>query len=280
MNTQTQHQKTQQQNESTKPKTVDLSPLLQFRETRNALVDRMASTGKTRALLGDIVKPRFNPDEDGVTHINISSIAKTELGKLLDVNAQCHINHPDLGTFQCLGGLWYYISGDRDDSFRTVYGKKCVVKGKKTPRKYIDGFKTIIAEATWIKVILNPNIMNLLMQSELPLVSYFVQGEVSVITAEHKWLTHVLEECRRCLKMNQQIVNSFTPTEENPKFNDELLVSPNFDFIAEMERKQTEEFFAEKKKFSKSYNKPYEKRNYSNQSDRPQRAARVNNNQQ
>lgn len=221
-------------------KPVDLSRLLNFNDTRSQLMSQAATRGKSAGLINRAFKNQpkkgYDPEKDGIEHINFSSIGKTDLGKLLDINARSRINHPQLGLFESLGGIWYYLCGDQNDMFRSMYGRKCNIMGKKAKQNFVEGFRTIMAEATWIKVIQNTDLTNMILQSEAPFVSYFIQGEpgIAVLTSQHNWYAPVLEEIRRALKQNQKITEDFVATEEAPVLTPDMLVSPNFDFIEEL----------------------------------------------
>jgi hypothetical protein len=238
-------------------KTVDLSPLLKFKETRSQLVAQAAIKGKSAGLINQAFKKQtkktYNPETDGVDHINFSSCGKTSLGKLLDINARSRIHHPQLGLFESLGGIWYYLCGDQNDMFRSLFGRKCNLVGKKSKQNFVEGFRTIIAEASWIKVIQNPELIDMILKSDSPFVSYFIQGEpgIAVLTSQHQWYAPVLEEIRKALKKNQQITQDFVATEEVPTLTPDMLVSPNFDFIEELGTFNKPNKPIEKKKFSK-----------------------------
>lgn len=52
----------------------------------------------------------WNPDEDGVTHINIYSKGKTELGRWLTNFSYSPFNHPEYGKFLSMEGFWCWVS--------------------------------------------------------------------------------------------------------------------------------------------------------------------------
>jgi hypothetical protein len=142
-------------------------------------------------------------DEDGVDHLNASSSAQTRLGQALDINAHTPFNHPDLGMFNSLGGLWYYVGGEtQNDIFRTLFGQQCRTQGKKIRLREVIGFKTIIAEATWLKVIADPALTKAMTESSLPFRSYHLQGDLGlpVSTVTEEWYMYVLETIREVLQ--------------------------------------------------------------------------------
>lgn len=54
-------------------------------------------------------KKKFNPDEDGVTHINIYSKGKTELGRMLS-NFTSFPIELDGQRFNSIEGVWFYFA--------------------------------------------------------------------------------------------------------------------------------------------------------------------------
>jgi hypothetical protein len=120
----------------------------------------------------------YNPDEDGVTHINIYSRSRTTLGKLLSNFTHSPFEHPDYGKFQSMEGYWYWMStGLCHDILRNLYGisaKRTGERFKDVPFKHLSKtFEDIIAEGILMKMLWNPNIGDLLKNSTLPLVHYY-----------------------------------------------------------------------------------------------------------
>lgn len=64
-------------------------------------------------------KALYNPVDEGVTHINIYSKAKTELGLLSTNFARTPIDHPEFGHFESLEGLWYWLATDKKTRYST-----------------------------------------------------------------------------------------------------------------------------------------------------------------
>lgn len=128
----------------------------------------------------------INPSEDGVTHINVYSRGKTELGKLLSNFAHTPFEHPEHGHFSSVEGFWYWLStGKNQTQFRGLYGFKAKEVGKLVRNEqaktnsfvHIDGFKAEIKKAILCKIEQNEHIRTLLKESTLPLTHYYVYGE-------------------------------------------------------------------------------------------------------
>lgn len=145
-----------------------------------------------------------NEGTDGIDHINISSAAQTDLGKFLDIDARYPFVHRELAMFASIGGLWFYIKGEeQNESFRTVFGDHCRFMGKKIKTRNVEGFKIIIADATWMKIISSDRAVHELVESTLPFKNYYYQGilKISKTNYDAIWYTQVIEEIRRTLKL-------------------------------------------------------------------------------
>jgi len=164
--------------------------------------DRQASTYLQRAFTSSSSN-NSNDGVDGVDHINISSVACTDLGKFLDINANTPFEHRELAHFTSVGGLWYYVKGEEpDERFRYTWGDRCRAIGKKVKTRDVAGFKTIIADATWIKITASVRAVAELIESTLPFKNYYYYGPLNLkkTTPEAVWYTSAIEEIRRTLK--------------------------------------------------------------------------------
>lgn len=120
----------------------------------------------------------YEPNEDGITHINIYSRSRTELGKLLSNFAYSPFMHPEYGKFDSMEGYWYWIkTGMCHDILRTLHGiiaKRTGQKFKIVPFIHLNKtFDDVIAEGLMMKMLCNPEISNRLKNSTLPLVHYY-----------------------------------------------------------------------------------------------------------
>ena len=85
---------------------------------------------------------QYLPIDEGVTHINIYSKSKLELGKLLSNFAKTPFTHPVYGEFASVEAFWYWLStGKKHDSLKKLYGYKAKVEGKTFERVTVDNFK-------------------------------------------------------------------------------------------------------------------------------------------
>lgn len=119
----------------------------------------------------------FEPENDGIDHINIYSKGKTKLGQLLSNFAETPFEYPPFGKFNSVEGFWYwYFSGMKHDELKVLSG----FAAKQTGRSYItdhheitDTDKEIVLEAIRCKLRQNKYILDMLVDNNLPLVHYY-----------------------------------------------------------------------------------------------------------
>ena len=142
----------------------------------------------------ETIKKLCNPSKEGITHINIYSKAKTELGLLLTNFARTPINHPEFGHFESLEGLWYWLgTGKRHDVLRTLYGYKAKQIGKSFERINNPDFQKEFESGLEVKFRSHPRIAELFKNTSVPLVHYYWFGTIDnyrlVIPTGSDWFT-------------------------------------------------------------------------------------------
>lgn len=148
------------------------------------------------------------PQDDGITHINIFSKGRTELGRLLSNFAETPFIHPYFGPFNSMEGFWYYVRAVKpDDKLRMLVGPEAKFYGKKLESRFLKNFQTIIMDAIYHKVVQNPKIKNLMIESTLPFDHYYTFGSHNSIKqvrlAQFTWLIEGFEDIRKRLKNNE-----------------------------------------------------------------------------
>jgi hypothetical protein len=168
---------------------------------------------------------KYNPEEDGLTHINIYSKAKTALGRMLSNFAFTPIVLKE-GLFNSVESYWYFAQLElwcEDDSRPTTeelmdlrqrsgfFAKKY---GKELCGKYFKGgaitieqekqFHSKILEALIAKAKQTPNLEGMIVASELPFTHYLVFGSVVKQLPQHNWQVKFWEELRRKLKQQNK----------------------------------------------------------------------------
>jgi len=135
----------------------------------------------------------FNPNEDGVTHINVYSKGKTELGRFLTNFSYSPFVHPEDGKFNSIEGYWYWLSS-KDDKLRTLSGFLAKQYGRKVKASdwlNDDKSKAKILEAIKIKIDNNPKMKKLLQENKLPLTHYYTYGDKVVNVPKAQWILGV-----------------------------------------------------------------------------------------
>ncbi len=64
---------------------------------------------------------QIDPKKDGIDHLNVYAMGKTEFGRFFSNMQDSPIELPYLGSFRTIEGLWYYLK-DQDDRYRTATG--------------------------------------------------------------------------------------------------------------------------------------------------------------
>lgn len=141
----------------------------------------------------------WNPEEDGITHINIYTKGKTALGRFLTNLSLSPFTHPEHGRFESVEGLWYWLStGKKHDALRQMLGFEAKAFGRKLDKVPMDPevFERTIKEAITLKLKANPRKLNELIDSTLPLAHYYVYYG-KVVEAGYEWLVEYHEYIRQ-----------------------------------------------------------------------------------
>lgn len=188
-----------------------------------APAERRLFTASTRPLSPFVVSPERDEDEpgapgggdadqssleyaalDGVTHINIYSRGKSDLGMLLSHFTRSPFVHPFYGPFDSMEGFWYYMKAERkNDRLRQLSGFEAKLYGKALkpgPRR--TSFYEVIVEANFHKIVQNPELKRLMTASVLPFDHYYLwgAGPIFVRPPGFEWLVQGFEAIRQELK--------------------------------------------------------------------------------
>jgi len=139
----------------------------------------------------------YNPDEDGITHINVYSKGKTELGRFLSNFSYFPIKTED-GCFDSVEGYWYWLSC-KDDNLRKMSGYQAKDYGRKHGGKdwlSDDNFKRKITSAIEIKIKSNQYMYDKIKKCNLPFTHYYVYGSKLVNVPEAKWILDCINNLR------------------------------------------------------------------------------------
>lgn len=149
----------------------------------------------------------YKPEEEGTTHINCYSKARTPLGRWLSNFAHSPIETED-GHFESIEGYWYWLSckHERKDELRHIYGWQAKQLGrelKSSDYPEIPDFKERIWKAVVLKINSNHLFRKELMDSDLPLAHYYVYGSKVHRDERSDWLWNRITETRDRVKKNQ-----------------------------------------------------------------------------
>lgn len=114
----------------------------------------------------------FDPSCDGKTHIRISPMAATDLGKKLSIGAKVDIIHPHHGYFASLLAFWVWINeGGMVDSVRNIHQSNLIRTTLSLVRNKDIGKEDVISMLYhWIDN--SPDIRQQLCKTTLPFVAY------------------------------------------------------------------------------------------------------------
>jgi hypothetical protein len=119
----------------------------------------------------------FDPKDDGITHINVYSKAKTELGKFLSNFSKCDLKTED-GDFQSVEGLWYFLQITDEYKFK-------------------DDLRSLSGKSANLKEFV---------ESKLPFTHYYLMfGKQKFPDSKNDWVIEYLEEFRKECKLNTKM---------------------------------------------------------------------------
>lgn len=142
----------------------------------------------------------INPETDGIDHINVYSKGKTELGRLLSNFAYTPFKYNGV-KFASVEGFWYWWITEQD-SLKDLYGIRAKTEGRKYPPIRLEPRKDQLEVVYYAKLRDNPHIVDLLVESELPLTHYYVYRGKKVPVEKYEWTARLWEEIRKELKLN------------------------------------------------------------------------------
>lgn len=147
----------------------------------------------------------YNSQTDGLTHINIYSKGKTQLGKMLSNFYKFPINTSD-GFFMSVEAYWYWLSIEdckEKEILRNCYGANAKQTGKKLletkNRRFDDDFERKILKAIWYKFRRNKNLIAPNFR-DLPFEHYYEYGgKVIDVKEKYSWMIEGIEKMRKVL---------------------------------------------------------------------------------
>ena len=143
----------------------------------------------------------FDPKQDGVTHINVYSKAKTKLGLALsNFSPVLDLQTPD-GQFQSIEGYWYWLGVDpanaRREELRYAFGASAKKIGRELRGADWNESEEFIAKikaAILSKIQGSPEIQDAMKVNELPYVHYYMMYGRVIVPTSGNWLIEYIAE--------------------------------------------------------------------------------------
>lgn len=138
-----------------------------------------------------------DPNEDGISHINVYSKGKTNLGRFLSNFADCNVLTDD-GMFRTIEGYWYWLSC-RDERLRQTEGWESKKLGRqlRCPDWNKDPeFEGKIARAILTKMMQPWCLEQLHRSGTRPFMHYYVYGTKVVMVKEGLWMMTLMNDFR------------------------------------------------------------------------------------
>ncbi len=167
----------------------------------------------------------YDPEQDGISHLNVYSKGKTELGRYLSNFANSPFQHNGCWFMSVEAGWFVYklqkvaknYPNDVDYindlySLTKLYGFKAKFEGRRLLEKWsaenvADIPKKVLKQLYLKKLEYNPEILSLLLENELPLVHYYVAKGNFVDASKYNWTVDLWSEIKQ-EKVNGTMVNT------------------------------------------------------------------------
>jgi len=151
----------------------------------------------------------IDPKLDGITHVNIYSQGKTELGRMLSNFYHYKINTKD-GEFNSVEGYWYWLGikeCNEKEVLRNLYGydAKKIGNNLKTHfnNRHDNEFENKILNAIWIKVK-NHKHLFLCKAGQLPFEHYYnFNGKIVNVKKKYLWMIKGIDTMRNYILRNE-----------------------------------------------------------------------------
>lgn len=161
----------------------------------------------------------YNPEEEGITHINAYSRSRTELGRLLSNFTKVRFTCED-GVFNSIEGYWYWLiagEGEEREELRSLHGFRAKQRGRELCQgdwRDDKEFKTKIKRALWFKTKTIPRLKQLLLENTLPIVHYYEYGGNVIIPEHGEWIWEAFTIIKEHLLTKE---NNYGQINERPK---------------------------------------------------------------
>lgn len=147
----------------------------------------------------------IDPNLDGITHINVYSGSRTELGRMLSNFCREEIYTKD-GWFMSVEAYWFWLGISPDckerECIRDLFGYQAKAKGtylrEAYPGEQIEDFQDRIIRAIWYKAKRHTDLF-LPEYENLPLKHYYVNrnGSVRDVYGKYWWMMEAEEKMKK-----------------------------------------------------------------------------------
>lgn len=158
--------------------------------------------------------------DDNIDHINIFSMSKSPLGRAMS-NFSEHAVTITIGdrtlTFRCLEAYWHWLSVKdliapiEEENLINTKGNIAQKMGRALKEKYKwtkpdddKQFRILIKHGIWQKCEQNPEIVHMLVNSNLPFCHYYDYGAKKT-DAGYEWQTEIWEKARAYYKQKMGV---------------------------------------------------------------------------
>lgn len=174
--------------------------------------------------------PAFDPEQDGVSHVNVFTRGRMKLGRDLSNFQECNIEHPYFGRFRTLEGLWHYLkTGRSEELFRVMNGHDSRKKGKDMESFHYPLFTKMFKLGMVEKLAKNPQLQQELIKNTLPLVHYYNFRGTIHVPPRHEWQIEFWQTLRETLiasgnldVIRDELIEHIDRTKNNPTEMDEV----------------------------------------------------------
>lgn len=129
----------------------------------------------------------FDPNDDGVSHINIYTKGRTKLGRLLSHMSDLHVEI-DNEHFHCLEGYWHFLrTGSIHTRFKILNGFEAKRYAKTVPTVWNKDFRTEFLKGIALRLEQNSVLINLLNETNLRLVQYHHHNGKVTVPKDTEW---------------------------------------------------------------------------------------------
>lgn len=146
--------------------------------------------------MSSIVK-KYLPEEDGITHINVYSQGRTELGRLLSNFAHTPFDMEPEGHFECVESYWYWLLTGAEEC-RSLVGYRAKKVGLELLRGKAETVsREQLLKAYKAKLTAHPRIQRMLNENNLPFAHYYVYGGKTVTPRQWLWTAELWNELKK-----------------------------------------------------------------------------------